>query len=61
MSSGTEYELSLSDATKTDIKDILIIRRLEFNVFPYIGARPIKAITAPELLAVLRRVEARRK
>ena len=36
-----------------------IIRRLELNVFPYIGARPIKAITAPELLAVLRRMEAR--
>ena len=36
-----------------------IIRRLELNVFPYLGTRPIKAITAPELLAVLRRVEAR--
>ena len=36
-----------------------IIRRLELNVFPYIGARPVKTITAPELLAVLRRVEAR--
>lgn len=36
-----------------------VIRRLELNVFPCIGARPIKAITAPELLAVLRRVEAR--
>jgi integrase len=36
-----------------------VIRRLELNVFPYIGARPVKAITAPELLAVLRRVESR--
>jgi integrase len=36
-----------------------IIRRLELNVFPWIGARPVKAITAPELLAVLRRMEAR--
>lgn len=36
-----------------------IIRRLELYVFPWIGARPIKAITAPELLAVLRRVESR--
>ena len=36
-----------------------IIRRLELNVFPYIGTRPVKAITAPELLAVLRRMEAR--
>jgi integrase len=36
-----------------------IIRRLELNVFPWIGTRPVKAITAPELLAVLRRMESR--
>ena len=36
-----------------------IIRRLELNVFPWIGTRNIKAITAPELLAVLRRIETR--
>jgi integrase len=36
-----------------------IIRRLELNVFPWIGKRTIKAITAPELLAVLRRIESR--
>jgi len=36
-----------------------IIRRFELNVFPWIGTRPVKAITAPELLAVLRRVESR--
>jgi integrase len=36
-----------------------IIRRLELNVFPWIGTRPIKAITAPELLTVLRRMESR--
>jgi integrase len=36
-----------------------IIRRLELNVFPWLGSRPIRAITAPELLAVLRRVESR--
>jgi integrase len=36
-----------------------IIRRLELNVFPWLGARPIKAITAPELLAILRRIESR--
>jgi integrase len=36
-----------------------IIRRLELNVFPWLGSRPIKAITAPELLAALRRVESR--
>jgi integrase len=36
-----------------------IIRRRELNVFPWIGTRAIKAITAPELLAVLRRMESR--
>ncbi len=36
-----------------------IIRRLELNVFPWIGRDPIAKIEAPELLAVLRRVESR--
>lgn len=36
-----------------------IIRRLERDVFPWLGARPIAEITAPELLAVLRRIEER--
>lgn len=36
-----------------------IIRRLERDVFPWIGSRPISQITPPELLAVLRRVESR--
>jgi integrase len=36
-----------------------IIRRLEANVFPWIGKRSIADITPPELLTVLRRVEAR--
>lgn len=33
--------------------------RLEKDVFPFVGARPIAEIEAPELLAVLRRIEAR--
>jgi integrase len=36
-----------------------IMRSLERNVFPYVGTYPIAAIKAPELLAVLRRVESR--
>lgn len=36
-----------------------VIRRLEKNLFPYIGNRPVNDIKAPELLAVLRRIEAR--
>lgn len=36
-----------------------IIRRLERDVFPWIGKRVIGEITAPDLLTVLRRIEAR--
>lgn len=36
-----------------------IIRRLELYIFPWLGSKPIKSITAPELLTVLRRIEAK--
>jgi integrase len=36
-----------------------VLTRLEADVLPYIGRRPIGEITAPELLEVLRRIEAR--
>lgn len=36
-----------------------IIRRLEREVFPWLGQHPIADITAPDVLAVLRRVETR--
>lgn len=36
-----------------------IIRRLEREVFPWLGSRPIGDVNAPELLAVLRRIETR--
>jgi integrase len=36
-----------------------ILRRLELYVFPWLGAKPIKSITAPELLTALRRIEAK--
>lgn len=36
-----------------------IMRRLEQDVFPWLGTRPIGDIKAPELLTVLRRIEAR--
>ena len=36
-----------------------ILRRLERDVFPWIGSKPIADITAPDLLTVARRVEAR--
>lgn len=36
-----------------------IIARLEKDIFPWIGARPIAEIAAPALLATMRRIEAR--
>jgi integrase len=36
-----------------------IIRRLENDVFPWLGGRPVAEITAPEVLSVLRRIEGR--
>lgn len=36
-----------------------ILRRLERDVFPWLGGRPIAEITARELLAVMRRIEER--
>lgn len=35
------------------------IRRFERDIFPWIGSKPIAEITAPELLAVIRRIESR--
>ncbi|MFZ5622209.1 MAG: tyrosine-type recombinase/integrase [Pseudomonadota bacterium] len=36
-----------------------VVRRLELYVFPYLGTCPIAEIRAPEILAVVRRIEAR--
>lgn len=36
-----------------------VLRRLENDVFPWIGKRPIANIGAPELLSILRRIEER--
>lgn len=36
-----------------------IIQRLEKDVFPWLGGKPIAEITAPELLGMLRRIENR--
>ncbi|GAB6124903.1 tyrosine-type recombinase/integrase [Humidesulfovibrio idahonensis] len=45
--------------TWTDSTAETIISRLRMDVFPYLGARPIREITPPELLAVIRRIAAR--
>jgi len=45
--------------TWTPLHGATILRRLELNVFPWMGARPIIDIRPPELLMVLRRIESR--
>lgn len=46
-------------ATKAPGHRDKVIRRLEKEVFPYLGSRPVAEITAPEILAVVHRIEAR--
>jgi len=36
-----------------------ILHRLERDVFPWVGHKPIRDVTAPDLLAVVRRIESR--
>jgi len=43
----------------TERHAVYALRRMETNLFPYIGARPVADITAIELLSVLRRMESR--
>jgi integrase len=38
---------------------VRIIKRFERDVFPWIGGRPIADVSAPEVLTVIRRIEAR--
>jgi len=45
--------------TWTPKHGVAIMLRLEQNIFPWLGSKPINHITAPELLTVLRRMEAR--
>ena len=45
---------TLSRNTSTNI-----IRRLEVNAFPWIGQKPVRELRAPDVLAVLQRIESR--
>lgn len=45
--------------TWTDSTAETIISRLRMDVFPFLGGKPIREITPPELLAVIRRIAAR--
>ena len=45
--------------TWVDTHSDKIIRRLERDIFPWVGSRPIDKVTAPILLVCLRRIESR--
>jgi len=45
--------------TRTEGHTSKIIARLERDIFPWLGAQPIASISAPDVLAVLRRIEDR--
>ncbi len=51
------YAKQLNTWVPSHAKDVL--RRLEVNVFPYLGNLPIKKIEAPELLNTIRMIEQR--
>ncbi|MCE5283251.1 MAG: integrase arm-type DNA-binding domain-containing protein, partial [Deltaproteobacteria bacterium] len=55
---GREWHAKFT-STWTPGHAVTIMSRLERDLFPWIGKRPINQIKAPELLAVLRRVESR--
>lgn len=46
-------------STWSDSHAIRIIRRLERDIFPWLGDKPIAEITPPQLLSVINRIEAR--
>ena len=47
------------NGTKTPRHSEYVLRRLEADVFPALGARPVASITAPQLLAMAKDIEAR--
>jgi len=51
------FAIKMSD--KAEGHRVKVLASLENDVFPYLGNRPVDEVTAPEVLAVLRRVENR--
>ncbi|MEW6705027.1 MAG: integrase arm-type DNA-binding domain-containing protein [Pseudomonadota bacterium] len=47
------------ESARTDHHAQYVLRRLEADVFPALGAKPIADITAPQLVAVAKKIEAR--
>ena len=55
---GREWHTTFSP-TWVETTAFRVLSSLERDAFPFIGAKPIASITAPQILEVLRRVEAR--
>ncbi|NBV07215.1 MAG: DUF4102 domain-containing protein [Proteobacteria bacterium] len=53
-----EWHKKKGDSLTTRHSDY-VIRRLEADIFPHIGSRPITQITTPELLATIQKIEKR--
>lgn len=51
--------IAKSKPTWADSHTSKIVRRLEMYVYPWLGGKPIADITAPDLLAIARRIEAK--
>jgi len=50
---------AMAEKRLSTVTSISTIRRLEQNIFPWLGAKPITDIRAPDILAALRRIESR--
>jgi len=55
---GREWYAKTAPTMAESTKEKLL-RRLEVDVYPVIGSRPISELAAPDLLAVIRRIESR--
>lgn len=64
-STGTTFEAVAREwhehwkTTRTDHHTAYVMRRLEADVFPVVGGVPVAAITAPKLIAMAKKIEAR--
>lgn len=56
---GLEWFQNIHTAKVSTVHSERTLARLKQDVFPWIGAYPISAVTAPKLLEVLRRIEKR--
>ncbi|NTW89176.1 MAG: integrase arm-type DNA-binding domain-containing protein [Desulfobulbaceae bacterium] len=54
-----EWHAKFTEAQWSEIHSKNILSRLEKNIFPWLGARPVGEITPPEIIKVFRMIESR--